>query len=391
MFITTARQMLESLVDKFNSKFLELSRGELQNILVLSLSMLRVQTVCLNKLKGIVGQITGNENTKPSSNYQRLLRIFRLHAFSRLWLDLLRFSFQLLRLKCNYLALDGTSWKRGEVWHHYLVLSLIYKGVAIPIYWIDLGKQGISNIGERKHLMKQVFKSFNLEGKTLIADRDRADFRDIGIDWFKYLLTNNLYFVIRIKKNIYHNAINKAKGKTVREMIAKVKRSKIPYKSVQKSFEIDGMELTFTVSKNPDKNAKEEIMMLISNRKDGAIKIASIYKIRWKIEHCFKQLKSNGFDLEAMNVKGKAKQNLMFAIVVFTYVLSVLEGLKDYKKIAVKTYSDGTTSKAVSVFRNGVDKIVIQANSLQKFFKYILRQFKQAQMAFHSAILLNVQ
>jgi hypothetical protein len=378
--------MLESLVDKFNSKFLELSRSELQNILVLSLSMLRVQTVCLNKLKGIVGQITGKENTKSSSNYQRLLRIFRLHAFSRLWLDLLRFTFQLLRLKCNYLALDGTSWKRGEVWHHYLVLSLIYKGVAIPIYWIDLGKHGISNIGERKRLMKRAFKSFNLEGKTLIADREY-----IGIYRFKYLVINNLHFVIRIEKNIYHNAINKAKGKTVREMIAKVKRSKIPYKSVQKSFEMDGMELTFTVSKNPDKNAKEEIMMLISNRKDSAIKIASIYKIRWKIEHCFKQLKSNGFDLEAMNVKGKAKQNLMRAIVVFTYVLSVLEGLKDYKKIAVKTYSDGTTSKAVSVFRNGVDKIVILANSLQKIFKYILRQFKQTQMAFHSAILLNVQ
>ncbi|MFT6961305.1 MAG: hypothetical protein ACJAWV_001019 [Flammeovirgaceae bacterium] len=62
-----------------------------------------------------------------------------------------------------------------------------------------------------------------------------------------------------------------------------------------------------------------------------------------------------------------------------------------YLKIAVKTYSDEATPKAVSVFRNEVDKIVILANSLQKKFKYILRQFKQTQMAFHSAILLNVQ
>ena len=377
--------MLESLVDKFNLKSLELSKSELQNILILSLSMLRVQTVCLNKLKGIVGQITGKEGTQPNSNYQRLLRIFRKHAFSRLWLNILRFSFQLLRLKSDYLTVDGTSWKRGEKWHHYLVICVIYQGIAIPIYWVDLQKHGISNIKERKYLMKRVFRSFNLRNKILIADREY-----IGISWFKYLTDNELGFVIRLKKNIYHEAINKAKGKTVQELVQKVKRSKIPHKSVQKTFELDGMKLTFTVSKNPDKNAKEEIMFLISNLEFEAVKIAFIYRIRWKIEHCFKQLKSNGFDLEAMNIRGKAKQNLMLAIVVFTYVISVLEGLKDYKKIASKNYSNGTTSKAISVFRNGIDKVVILTNSLQKFFKYILQQFRNAKNTYCSSIILNV-
>ena len=378
--------MLESLVNKFNVKSLKLSKSELKNILILSLGILRVQTVCLNKLKGIVGQITGKEGTKPSSNYQRLLRIFRAHAFSRLWLNILQFVFQLLRLKSEYLTLDGTSWKRGDKWHHYLVICIVYQGVAIPIYWIDLGKHGISNIKERKRLMKKVFKCFNIVNKTLIADREY-----IGIDWFKYLVDSDLYFVIRLKKNIYHDAINKAAGKTVEQLIQKVKRSKIPYKSVQKSFELDGMQLTFTISKNPDKNAKEELMFLISNRTDNAIKIAYIYGIRWKIEHCFKQLKSNGFNLEAMNVKGKAKQNLMLAIVIFTYVLSILEGLKNYKKVASKKYADGSITKAVSVFRHGLDKIVILTSSLHKFIKYILKQFNKIEKAYSSSILLNVQ
>ena len=378
--------MLESLTNKFSLKSLELSKKEFQNILILSLSMLRVQTVCLNKLKGIVGQITGKEGTKPSSNYQRLLRIFRNHAFSRLWLDLLRFVFQLLRLKCDYLTLDGTSWKKGDKWHHYLVLCIVYQGVAIPIYWVDLQKHGISNIGERKRFMKRVFRSFNLKDKILIADREY-----IGIDWFKYLIDNDLKFVIRLKKNVYHSSINKAKGKTVTELVQKVKRSKIPHKSVQKSFELDGMNLTFTIIKNPDKNAKEALIFLISNRTDSAIKIAFIYRIRWKIEHCFKQLKSNGFCLEAMNIKGKAKQNLMLAIVIFTYVLSVLEGLKNYKKIALKKYANGTVSKAVSVFRNGLDKIVIITSLISKFIKYILKQFSKIDKAYSSSILLNVQ
>jgi len=151
------------------------------------------------------------------------------------------------------------------------------------------------------------------------------------------------------------------------------------------------MQLTFTISKNPDKNAKEELMFLISNRTDNAIKIAYIYGIRWKIEHCFKQLKSNGFNLEAMNVKGKAKQNLMLAIVIFTYVLSILEGLKNYKKVASKKYADGSITKAVSVFRHGLDKIVILTSSLHKFIKYILKQFNKIEKAYSSSILLNVQ
>ena len=378
--------MLESLVNKFNLKSLEISKSELKNILILSLGILRVQTVCLNKLKGIVGQITGKETTKPSSNYQRLLRIFRAHAFSRMWLNILQFVFQLLRLKSEYLTLDGTSWKRGEKWYHYLVICIVYQGVAIPIYWIDLNKHGISNIKERKRLMKKVFKCFNIVNKTLIADREY-----IGIDWFKYLVDNDLYFVIRLKKNVYHDAINKASGKTVEELIQKVKRSKIPHKSVQKSFELDGMQLTFTISKNPDKNAKEELIFLISNRTDSAIKIAHIYGIRWKIEHCFKQLKSNGFNLEAMNIQGKAKQNLMLAIVIFTYVLSVLEGLKNYKKVVSKKYADGTVTKAISVFRYGLDKVVILTSSLEKFIKYILKQFSKIDKAYSSSILLNVQ
>jgi len=377
--------MLESLVNKFTAKTSGIGKSQLKNILILSLSMLQVQTVCLHKLKGIVGQITGKIGTKPSSNYQRLVRIFRNYAFSRLWLDLLQFVFQLLRLQCDYLTLDGTSWKRGKKWYHYLVLCVIYQGVAIPIYWVNLQKHGISNIKERKQLLKRAFRSFNLKDKTLIADREY-----IGIDWFKFLIDNKLGFIIRLKKNIYHEAINAAGGKTVQELIQKVKRSKIPHKSVRKAFELEGMKLWFVVSKNPDKSAKEAFLFLITNLEKSAPAIANIYRIRWKIEHCFKQLKSNGFDLEAMNVKGKAKQNLLLSIVVFTYVISVLEGLKDYKKIPLKKYADGTTTKAVSVFRNGVDKIVIIACSFQRFCEYLVDQLKQNKNRYRSSILLNV-
>lgn len=377
--------MLEPLLAKYNEQSLKISKSSFKNILILSLSMLIGQTVCLNKLKGLVGQLTGKLSTKSSSNYQRLIRIFHHHAFSRLWLDLLIFVFELLRLKSEYLTLDGTSWKQGKRWHHYLTLCIVYQGVAIPIYWVDLEKHGISSTKERKKLLKRVLKSFNLRNKILLADREY-----IGTDWFKYLIDSGLNFVIRSKKRIYKGAIDQAQGKSLAALVAKVKGSKIPNKSVRKAFFLNGMKLFIVVIKNPNKRAKEAIIFLITNIDQAASCTAAMYRIRWTIEHCFKQLKSNGFNLESMNLKGPARRNLLMAIVIFTYVLSILEGLKDYKKVPLKKYKDGTITKTVSVFRHGIDKLVIICQSLEIFIKYIFQAFKYNKTKYHSANLLNV-
>ena len=378
--------MLESLIHKLTPKFEELSQRSLQNILILVLCILRKETVCLNKLKGTVGTITGHTSVKPSSNYKRLIRIFRNHSFSSLWIKILCVVLELLRLKTEYLTLDGTSWKRGSKWHHFLTLCIVYKQVAIPIYWVNLNKQGISNIKERKNLLKRALKRFNLKHKILLADREY-----IGISWFKYLIDNEIDFVIRLKSKAYKSAINKAEGRTLDEMIAKVKRSKIPNKSVKKAFELNGLKLYVIVIKNPKKNAKEDILFLITNIDKPAASIAAMYPIRWSIEHCFKQLKSNGFQLEVLNLKGKARQNLMMAIVVFAYVLSVLEGLKQYAKIAIKKYKDGTSSKEVSVFRNGIDKLMVLCSNFDKFINYIVHIFEHNHKAYSYQNWSNVQ
>ena len=86
--------------------------------------------------------------------------------------------------------------------------------------------------------------------------------------------------------------------------------------------------LYVVVVKNPKKNAKEPYLLLITNMDKPAVTIAGTYPIRWKIEHCFKHLKSNGFCLETINLKGSARQHLLMAVMVFSYVLLIIEGLK---------------------------------------------------------------
>lgn len=343
------------------------------------------ETVCLNKLKSSVGLVTEKENIQPNSHYKRLIRIFDNFAYSSLWLELLKFIFQLLRLKSDYLLMDGTSWKRGEKWYHYLTLCVVYKEVAIPIYWEDLDKHGTSNFKERKRVIRKAQRHFNIENKTLIADREY-----IGTKWFNFLIINKIDFVIRLKYKTYKEAINQSKGKSYNQMIQKVMASKIPDKALSKSFKLEGMLLNFVVVKNPKKNAREKVLFLITNIQKPASQIVRIYPIRWKIEHCFKHLKSNGFQLECINLKGAARTTLLMAIMVFAYVLSIHEGLKGYKQVPMKKYMDGSQAKEVSVFRSGMDKMGEYLWSFYEFCLYIITQINQAIHMYKSPFSINV-
>lgn len=371
--------MLASLLDKFSNNFPNWRKSCLKNLLVLCLGILDNETVCLYKIKGKVGGYLGNHNTQPTAHYKRLIRIFQDFAFSRLWLDLLLFVFKSLRLKSRYLLLDGTSWKSGKTWHHYLTLCVLYQNVAIPIYWVDLAKKGNSSFLERKKLMNKAGKYFNLTGKILLADREY-----IGIEWFEYLSDIGLDFVIRLRHKSYKKYVNKAMGKSYEELENKVLRSKIPTKAVKKRIVIAGKTFNFVIMKNPKPDAKEPLLYFLSSLGGTAGQIAAHYPLRWQIEVCFKHLKSNGFNLEALNVAGRSKQKLMLAVVVFAYTLSVLEGLKTYKSVGYKQYADGKVYKAVSVFRHGIDKLIGKCFSFTQFCKYIIKNLLPEKLEYRS-------
>ncbi len=118
-------------------------------------------------------------------------------------------------------ALDGTSWKFGERKIHLLVLSMIYKGVAIPICRTDLQKKGISSTEEREALLKKAQGLYALKGKTLIADREY-----IAAEWFKVLTKAGIDFIVRLKKGIYRQDVNQAKGHSYSKLMRKAKKSK---------------------------------------------------------------------------------------------------------------------------------------------------------------------
>jgi hypothetical protein len=147
------------------------------------------------------------------------------------------------------------------------------------------------------------------------------------------------------------------------------------------------------VASNPHPEAREDFMILLTNRAgDTAYQIVITYRKRWKIEHCFRHLKSNGFELEHFNLATEPRQHLLLAVVVFAYIVSVVEGLKDYvRQVGLKVQgSAGLRYRTTSVFRYGLDNLTKHTQDLLTFCRYLCQNVRQGLGGYRSIDLLDI-
>ena len=385
------KTVLRPLLHKLTPAFANRRPTVVKNALILTLAILRARTTCLNALKGEVGAITGAHATLPASHYKRLVRFFDDHAATGLHGDLLAAAVGLLRRKARHLVLDGTSWHTPTGPIHLLTLCVLYDGVAVPILWTDLAKKGASSVAERKRLLDAAFARYDLRGMCLLADREY-----IGPEWFTYLADNGLDFCIRSRDYAYFRDVE-AGGRLpgrIREAIAAVRRSRKPNKARAYAFRLspDGPRLYFVIARNPDPKAGERVMYLVTTVCERANGTVARYLKRWSIEHCFRQLKSNGFDLERVNLATGHRRRLLIAAVVLAYAVSVTEGLRTYRRLVpVKTHgTDARSYPAVSVFRHGLDRLSRHKTDLERFCRYLAVRLKQTISGNYSPLIPNV-
>ena len=149
-------------------------------------------------LSSKITSLLENEQAHVLSHYKRLIRFFNYSNPTQLTTCILKWLYQLLSKQSKYLILDGTTWEVGDKYIHLLTLCIVYKNVAVPIYWKQLNKKGgHSSQEDRKLLFAEALKIFQLSGMILVAD---GEF--IGENWFRYLTDNQIYFVVRVSKNL---------------------------------------------------------------------------------------------------------------------------------------------------------------------------------------------
>ncbi len=377
-------------VSEIKEYFQDIKEDTIINFLIVSEAIFSSRTTNLNKAKDELSNILVNQSTtRPDSNYKRLTRFFvfssdnpkMLTGIQRLILVIITDLLPKKR-KDKLLALDGTSWELGDKKIHLLTLSLIINGISIPIVWKDLNKKGTSNFTERKKVIDEALSFLNLEGYTLLADREY-----IGVQWFSYLRSKNIHFVIRLKQTGYKSYVDDQRGeKTSKYLHQHLRHIGLQRAANQKYYRntgvskriiIDGYPYSFVVYKNPKPKADEPLLYFLSSLEKKK-KIVKLYPIRWSIETCFKHLKSNGFNLEEINLKASKKVETMMAILVFLYALCIREGLlnQTYKKSDFKKYS-GKIFRSQSIFRSGRSIMAGKFYHFVSFIRYLRQIIKQ--------------
>lgn len=367
--------MLPPHLRKFSTLYDSYGFGAVKNIWLLISLLPLARTVNLNKMKDYVGGVLENEQSKADSHYKRLIRFFQRWGKSAdLLHELMRHNLRFLRnLGFKTLVMDGTSWKFGETKVHYLVLSVLAGNVAVPIYWVQLEKIGASSQEERKTMFEQAFKLFNLEGMTLLADREY-----VGKNWFKFLKKNKIHFVIRMRIGDYMDDVNQVKGLKYQQILNKCSLMK---KLIRRKITLDGETFTFIMMPNPKKDASESVLIFLTTL-PNARKSAELYAKRWKIECLFKHLKTNGYNLEDLNLKDTNKNMLMMALVTLAYTLAIREGWKYRKTIRDQKYQDGTETPEISIFRMGLSILTNKCFKFIEFLRYVFNALSPKNHAF---------
>ena len=202
---------------KLLSDYFTFSRHGLECLSYFIFGMLIVHTVNLSKIANSCGS-----PAKTTSIYKRFQRFIKHLKFKPEQLFKMIESVFKFHGKLT-LCLDRTNWKIGKVHINYLVISIAYDGVAIPLIWSLLPdkKCGNSDFEDRRRLFDRLLKFIDASRiEVLLAAREF-----LSADWVAYLKSHGIPFIIRAKENLIVRSSkgNKVSLKTVFKGVPKGK------------------------------------------------------------------------------------------------------------------------------------------------------------------------
>lgn len=337
------------------SDFLDWNKARLNCLVQILQALFTVRTVNLTQIAAAF-----RSQAKEASSYRRVRRFFTEFSF-----DMSTIVFVVLRLfplEGKYLLiLDRTNWKWGKAPINILMLSVAYRGIAIPLFWAVLNLEGNSCPQDRISILQRVLKQFGVQKiEALLADREF-----VGKEWFRFLLNEQISFNIRIKQNSIAQ-IDANTAIPVKRLRRYLGRRKV----VNYPINLWGYPLYVSVEKR--KGAKEALIV-VSDRQ--FLDPLSMYRRRWEIETLFGCLKGRGFRMEDTHIIDADKiEKLLFVLAIaFCWAYRTGDIRAQEEPIDVKTH--GRLAK--SIFRWGLDLIrrAVFGNTNLKIFRELLTCF----------------
>jgi Transposase DDE domain len=313
-------------------------------------------SVCMHRLSAHMGGAA-----QLASVRQRIRRFFERISLSDAVLA--HFLSDQLGLCMNRdgwdLQLDRTNWDFGSVTHNILMLSVVWNGSAIPLFWTMLPKVGNSDTQERADLLGRLRAVFPAQKiRSLTGDREF-----VGHAWLNWLTENKIPFVMRHRENMFVYRPNMAA---------------VPLKWLARDLKHGDMlnlKGGWRIGKN-EKDASPPLFLAMRRLKDGdllilastysAKKSMGLYKIRWKIETLFGHLKTKGFNLEDTHMKDPKRLSTLLGILAIAASIAIKTGKIILKKQPIKIKKHGRPAR--SIFARGLDGLrkMIANSTLQK-------------------------
>ena len=297
-------------------------------------------------------------SSKEKSIRRMLSQLFNSDTYARF----IHYLFQFDKVE---LVMDRTNWKIGKTYVNLFILSFIWQGMAIPLYWVRLdNKSGNTNSQQRIDMIEWFINKFGAEKIiNLYADREFPSKKFI-----EYLNKSSVNFIFRIKDTIL--GTDKRNGKISKcklRLIFNILVYGHPH-AVQAIRNILGCNVYATAKRT----INDELVILISNQIHADP--LELYGRRWHIEIMFNKQKTKGFNLENTHIKNETRLLSLFTIIAICYSYSCLIGniREELKPIKYKRIKEIPT-KMFGTFRYGLDLIQhILFNRSRKLFTAII-------------------
>lgn len=335
--------------------------------------ILRCRTVCLYKCRAEVGSILNQKDININTVYTRLIRFFKIKNIDAFCVGIIRMIIYLVDFKgLVYMSLDRTNWKIGGNNINVLFIGLLLpNGIFIPVIWQLYNKRGNTSEDERCELISRFFKVWPPDKEieiTLLGDREF-----IGLNWFGFMKSVGISFVVRARMQDYWGEVAATLGKTIDKTEKHIFRTVRKNGYFQTPIILKGELYYYTVFQNKSKRkTKDDQWLILISDKNDIEWISTSFPKRWGIEVFFYHCKTNGFNLQDLNLVNLVKAQLMMGVVAVCYILSIKNGIELQRttKIKVKNYN-GKKLKSISLFRLGYDNLKIKIHTMRDLIIFI--------------------
>ena len=237
------------------------------------------------------------------------------------------------------LALDRSTWERGETVINLLVLAVVVHGCSVPLLWKVMPEAGNSDTAERIELMQEFLDIFGAHRwRFLTADREF-----IGKEWISWLLERKLAFRIRIKAGEFLTHWDGRRRRAWEFFSQQGCRCK------PRRMKLWGLDV-FVGGK---RLYHDNFLIVISSDfvNDSTRDVLSEYRLRWNIETLFQALKGRGFDLESCRLSQERRLSGWFGFLALglCWCLKVGTLLDECFPLPLKNHA----RRAQSVFHRG--------------------------------------